>query len=317
MISGLNATPFCMILYMPTYHVPVRSSSKEWTWEQESKESFNELILSWNGFRPAVGFWRFSISLFQNEWSPWMSYAEWGKNRQKTFQTDTSFAKTYQDMAGPKTGHCTAFRIQVYAYEGADLTSLHSITAALSNTSSFAPAPPPSSLISTRLSWVPRKSQMLLAHPRCKDLCSPTSTSAAIHYLSNQQNIDPILFAEMVRDQQFDIYGNWVLNTAAAYEALQGKHPTHVARLSCFSEAHAQIGKGLPVVLSLKGPLEEAPQPYASGHLILLTGYDSEKQRVLCMDPGFPKHEQTEASYALEPFLEAWGRRRNLAYLFG
>src|SRR5581483_8732853 len=81
-------------VYMPTFTTIVHSLSNEWTWEQESKESFDELILSWNGFRPIIGFWQFSISLFQNEWSAWMPYAMWGKNLQKTFQTDSSFAKT-------------------------------------------------------------------------------------------------------------------------------------------------------------------------------------------------------------------------------
>jgi hypothetical protein len=289
-------------------------------WEQESKEPFDELILSWNGFRPLVGFWQFSVSLFQNEWSPWMKYAEWGHERQKTFHTDSSFAKTYQDVAQPKSGLCTAFRIQIRGHENANLSELHSITVALSNTTSFPHLATPHSLSTTKLSqfsWVPRQSQMLLPHPRCKDLCSPTSTSAAINYLCKQHIIDPTTFAEQVRDQQFDIYGNWVLNTAAAYEALQGKHKTNVARLDSFSEALAQIEKGLPVVLSLKGPLAEAPQAYASGHLLLLTGYDQDTRRVLCMDPGFPNDPHTEASYALDPFLEAWGRRRNLAYLFG
>ena len=300
---------------MHIFHTPVEGNAHKWIWEKAVDAPFDELIVSWNGFRPAVGFWEFSLSLFQNEWSPCLKYAEWGAGRQKTFNTEASFVTAHQDVIRPKNGRCSAFRIEIAAKEGANLAELHSITAALSDTSLSLNAPFPF-LPSTHLSWIPHQSQQILPHQRCKDLCSPTSTSSAINYLLNEKMVNPTIFAEAVRDQQFDIYGNWILNTAAAYEALQGKYRTYVARAHSFGAVHAQIAKGLPVVLSIKGPLVGSPLAYAHGHLVLLTGYDHERQRVHCMDPGFPTDAQTNTSYELGHFLEAWGRRRNLAYLF-
>ncbi len=300
---------------MHIFHTPIECNGHQWTWGKAVKTPFDELIISWNGFRPTVGFWEFSVSLFQNGWSPWIKYAEWGAGRQKTFNAEGSFVTAHQDVIRPKNGCCSAFRIEILAKEGADLTELHSITATLTDTSLSVNTSLPF-LPSTHLSWIPHQSQQILPHPRCKDLCSPTSTSSAINYLFKTKTIDPTLFAEAVRDQHFDIYGNWILNTAAAYEALQGKYRTYVARMHSFAAVHAQIEKGLPVVLSIKGPLQDAPLPYAQGHLLLLTGYDHERQRVHCMDPGFPTDSQTNTSYELGHFLEAWGRRRNLAYLF-
>jgi hypothetical protein len=307
---------------MTIFHVPINCTSNQWIWEQPSKEPFNELIVSWNGFRPPVGFWQFSVSLFQNGWSPWLKYAQWGHQHQKTFRTsiDSCFAKTDQDVVQSTSGHCSAFRLQVIGQDGADLRDLHSITAAATDTAWFksesSHTAEAHSLKRVSLPWIPHQSQMTLPHLRCIDLCSPTSTSSAINYLLRHKTIDPTIFAETVRDQEFDIYGNWVLNTAAAYEALHGKYRTYVARLRSFSEALKYIAQGMPLVVSIKGPLEGAPKPYASGHLMLLTGYDQNLQRVLCMDPGFPNDQQTKTSYGLVPFLEAWGRRRNLAYVF-
>lgn len=292
--------------------IPVRCRSTEWSHEQPVETPFDELILSWNGFRPTKGYWVFWVSLFQNEWSPWLKYAEWGHLRQATFRGEAAFMKTHQDVAAAKNGLCTAFRIRIEAKEGASLEELHSLTASFTEIARFRVQMP--NLDCASLQEPPRKSQMVLGHPRHRDLCSPTSTAAAAGYLGAPLKLEE--FAEAVRDQEFDIYGNWILNAAAAYDALGGKYRTYVARLDSFAVAHAQIAKGLPVVLSVKGPLSGSPQPYAFGHLLLLTGYDSKAKRILCMDPAFPSDAETEASYALEPFLEAWARRRNLAYIF-
>ncbi len=157
---------------------------------------------------------------------------------------------------------------------------------------------------------------MALPHPRHRDLCSPTATTAAINFLLKKRAVDPLAFAKEVHDSGFDIYGNWVLNMAAAYEALRGNYQTLVARLPDFCTVYAQLVKGLPVVVSIKGTLPRAQIAYPYGHLILIIGYEGNKKEVLCMDPAFNSDPETLVSYPIEPFLEAWGARRNLAYLF-
>jgi hypothetical protein len=264
-----------------------------------------------------MGHWAFLIRLFQNEWSPWLKLAEWGLDRQRTFSAESEGVKVYQDVAYPKTGYCTGYEIRVTAEEGASLQSLHTITASGCDLSQIG-IQDPGPLASISLLSIPAQSQIVLLHPRSRDLCSPTSTAAAMNYLLKSRSIDPVVLAEAVRDQGFDIYGNWVLNTAAAYDLLGGKFPTHVARLSGFGQIHEELMKGRPVVVSVKGALPGAPLPYNHGHLIFVTGYDGERRRVLCMDPGFDASEKTLTSYPLEDFLEAWTfRRKNLTYLFG
>jgi hypothetical protein len=285
--------------------------------EKITPSPFNELILSWNGFRPRLGRWSFYISLFQTQWSPFLKYAEWGPSSQKTFQSSLpdSNACSYQDVVSLKTGYATAFRIDVRPEEGADLSTLHVLHVFCADTSKFLPAPIPT-LPSLRLYETFPHSQMTLPHPRRRDLCSPSSTTAAINFLLKKNVADPLAIAAQVHDSGFDIYGNWILNTAAAYEALDGNYQTLVARLPNFSAVHAQLAKNLPVVLSVKGTLPGAKIPYPSGHLILVIGYDGERREVLCMDPAFDSDPETFVSYPIEPFLQAWKTRRHLAYLF-
>ncbi len=284
----------------------------------ETQIPFDELILSWNGFRPKEGFWSFSISLYKGIWSEFIPLADWGYELQKTFSHNPfdSFAKSYQDVAIVKEGFSTGYRIQVLAKEGATLDLLQSVTVSFGRPSELT-VKPLFDLPSVLLSGVHPTSQQILQHPRAKDLCSPTSTSAAINFLLKERKVNPVHFASQSRDQSFDIYGNWILNTAAAFEALNGQYHTFVARLPDFGALHAQLIKGFPVVVSVRGPLLGAPLPYANGHLILVQGYDREARRVLCMDPAYPTDEQTISSYPLEDFLTCWTeRRKNLSYIF-
>jgi hypothetical protein len=146
-------------------------------------------------------------------------------------------------------------------------------------------------------------------------MCSPTSTSAVIQYLQGCY-IDPISFSSNVHDNAHDIYGNWILNTANAAAILGAGWHCWVQRLNGFDELYQQLEKRIPVVVSIKGPLEGAPLPYEEGHLIVVKGYDASKKCVLCMDPAYPTNTETNAEYPFEAFMHAWRRRRHLAYIF-
>ena len=158
-------------------------------------------------------------------------------------------------------------------------------------------------------------SQMTLDHPRSRDLCSPTSTTAVVSYLSKKQ-IDPIVFAERAKDHASDIFGNWVLNVAESWHYLGPTWDAWVQKLSGFPELYEKLVLGTPVIVSVRGPLAGSAQPYAKGHLLVVTGFDPGLQMVHCMDPAFSTDEKTDARYPLNDFLAAWGRRGNLAYIF-
>jgi hypothetical protein len=163
---------------------------------------------------------------------------------------------------------------------------------------------------------VPGSSQMALNHERCRDLCSPTSTAAVVRYLGGGKKLDPIHLAEWAWDRGFDIFGNWVFNVAEAACELGQKWSCWVERLSGFEDIYCKLKAGLPVVVSIRGPLKGAPLPYAKGHLMVVTGYDADEKKVICMDPAFPSDQETYTRYDLSAFLEAWNRRGNVAYVF-
>ena len=73
-----------------------------------------------------------------------------------------------------------------------------------------------------------------------------------------------------------------------------------VARLSSFDEVIEKVQEGLPVVMSIRGPLEGSYLPYSKGHLLVVVGYDKASQTVLCMDPAFPQNTQTAIPYKLD-----------------
>ncbi len=277
-------------------------SSNQTIWEEKETILFNELILSWNGIRPKQGKWIFWVGIG----GEWLKYAEWGPNYQKTFKSVGSFAESNQDIVLTKN-LCNHFKIKV---EGEDLSQLHSMSVCLSNLANYK-LKIPSDLSSVMLKDVPRQSQLTLDHPRSKDLCSPTATTTAMSYLCKKK-FDPVSFANFSHDDEFDIHGNWVLNVAESYN--QTQLPCHVERLSCFIQLHAQLLKGRPCVVSIKGALAGAPKIYEQGHLICVIGFDN--KQVYCIDSNFKDNESTFIGYEVSDFLKAWALRYNLAYVY-
>ena len=113
-----------------------------------------------------------------------------------------------------------------------------------------------------------------------------------------------------------DIFGNWVLNTAQASSVLGNKWQCWVERLAGFGDIYDRLKNNLPVVVSVKGPLPGARFPYTNGHLIAVKGYNPKTEQVLCMDPAFQADEATAVAYNLSDFMDAWSRRRRIAYVF-
>lgn len=278
-------------------------TSKTPVWEEKNTILFNELILSWNGKRPK-GKWTFWVSLYSQEW---LKYAEWGDGCQKSFKSETLNSRCYQDVAIPEK-KASSFKVRV---TGDELEKLSRLRVCLSDLETYQQTLP-LALKPVMIEGVPKLSQMALDHPRNKDLCSPTSTTIVSNFLLKKNTIDPIDLALNCHDQEFDIYGNWILNVAASYE--RTGFLCHVERLNSFSDLHSHLLRGVPVITSVKGPLPKAPKPYAFGHLMCVVGYSN--GLVHCIDPGFEKDESTAVSYDLKDFLKCWSRRKNLSYVF-
>lgn len=303
-----------------TYVHAVTETGVQAIWEKDNVSPFNELIVSWNALRPLHrGLYRISASVkSQGVWSPWLLYAEWGGEGQKTFASKPaqSLVASHQDIIALADGHFgTGFRIKVEALSQTTLERFDTLYACASNLQQF-DIHPSTYLDPVKLPLESLRSQMALKHPRHKDLCSPTSSCMAIDFLAKKRFADPIDFAEKVHDSGFDIYGNWVLNIAECYQQLSGRYHCRVERLANFAELHSHLKNNLPVIVSVRGPLPKAPFPFHQGHLLLVFGWDPVEQLVFCADPAHLTDSETRATYPLTDFLAAWGRRKNVSYLF-
>jgi hypothetical protein len=286
-------------------------------WNEDKLMPFDELILSWNAYRPPSGYYTFSISLKMNEtWSPWILYAQWGGQEQKSFATQTnSSISLFQDTVNCLNGElATGFKVLLASHEGTFLANIFALHVCTTHLEKFNFCEANSAPLSIQLP-VPGLSQLALPHPRKQSFCSPTSTTAAVRYLSHPSLL-PIYFAKNVHDAGFDIYGNWVFNIAQAFIELGEKWECWVMHCTNWKTITHQLSLGIPVVVSVKGSLPGSLFPYENGHLIVIKGYDSNTQHVLCMDPAFPSDEQTDKLYRRDDFIQAWKRRLCIAYFF-
>lgn len=310
---------FSLNLCAKTYHEKLSNRcslcSFYYIFSRTVQKPFDELFITWNAQRPEKGYYEIYASVKDKKWSPWLLYATWGAKGQRGYKTPKEgVARVYQDAVQMLEGKGRAFRIKIVAKEGATLEGVDSAHVAC-NESYFVPD---KTLREDPLSVelpLAGLSQMALADARGPRLCSPTSTTAAIQYLTGNK-INPIEFAEKVWDEGFDIFGNWVFNLANAYTHLDSSWSCWVERLSGFDALLDYLYEGSPVVISVKGPLKGSAQPYSSGHLLVVKGYDHTTQEVLCMDPAFAKDEMTHVRYKLDDLVEAWERRGFIAYLF-
>lgn len=302
------------------HHLLSESEKKEicFTWEEKGLRPFNEMIVSWEANRPLYGSYLIQVSIFTTKWSPWFDYAYWSQQDQHTFKTSLPEwgldvdQDVIQLLDGKKGSEC---RIRVLASNEKSLENFralhlcaidneeHSISSLVSDESS----------IQLEMKGI---SQFALPDQRRDRLCSPTSTTAVIHFLDRTINFSPLHFADRVKDSVFDIYGNWVLNTAQASHELGPSCHCFVAYLSSFDQVLEQLKKGCPVVISVKGTLPGASIPYRGGHLMVVTGYDLPMQKVYCMDPAYSADQLTNVSYPIKDFLVAWRKRKGLAYIF-
>lgn len=329
-LEGAMKIFFCaiisMVLLSQTYASDVihrcllenEKKTQTFVWEETGVKPFHELIVSWDAERPLNGSYLIQVSVLTSEWSPWLDYAFWGPRHQYTFKSSLvdAHVQVYQDaieVLENNKGH--GFRVRIVANENASLEgfrALH-VSAMDRDHDNFSMMAPENVSVQLKVNGL---SQMALPDERNSRLCSPTSTTATINFLSGCFKVSPIEFANSVVDSSFDIYGNWILNTAQASHLLGKPWHCFVTRLTSFNEIAEQLKKGYPVVVSVKGPLEGGALPYAGGHLLVVTGYDSEKGQVFCMDPAFPSDDLTNVNYDVNDFLMAWSRRKGLAYIF-
>lgn len=289
-------------------------NKKSFIWENTTL-SFNELLVGWNALRPKRGHYQISISLKIDDWSPWFPYAIWGSRNQRSFEHRNNPIKIFQDTISIGGGRvATGWRVKVEAKYVLNLQGFHAL---------YASTPSAKKIFKNNFMQgsyicleVPGLSQMSVRNPSNVRICSPTSSTAVIRFLKEESNLTPMGFAKKVWDSHFDIYGHWIFAAAQAFVELGKDWETRAIYLNDFEDLYKILKSGYPVIVSVKGRLPGSLQPYDEGHLIVVRGFDPMKNRVLCMDPAFPKNSNTYVAYALDDFVVSWQRRKNIAYVF-
>ncbi|MEX2438238.1 MAG: C39 family peptidase, partial [Candidatus Babeliales bacterium] len=258
-----------------------------------------QLLFSWNATRPVQGYFQFYGQVrnaVTKQWYPWHTMVDWGSDIQKSYlqKKEGSTGYYHVRLEVPMGQSADAFRIRVKPFNGATLSDLDSLYVNTVHESRYRPecAALYASLPSVFLAGVPKKSQRTINHARSKGMCSPTSLSMLTEYMCKEP-MDPLHVAHRVFDKGLDAYGSWPFNTAHAFEACKGTHNFFVQRLNTFSDLHALLMAGTPVIVSVRGTLKGAQKEYKNGHLLLVVGYDQLKKSVICHDPAFHAHQET------------------------
>jgi hypothetical protein len=286
-------------------------------WQLENIPAFNELLISWNAQRPQEGAYSIQVSILTMHWSEWLNYALWGQDIQHTYKNVDDHSCARVSLSAVSTMNkqkAYGFRIRVKVQDKASLKTFRALHVCATDTS-FHKVDDTYEKCEFISLDVPPISQMTILD-KCKTrMCSPTSTTAVIRYLT-KSSLNPLIFADKSYDCAFDLYGNWVLNSAQAACELEGEWNCLVARFNTFDQIIKQLQKGYPVVTSIQGPLKGGALPYESGHLLVVKGFNPEEKKVLCMDPAFESDELTLVEYDLKDFVQAWNKRLGLSYIF-
>lgn len=282
---------------------------------------FTQLLFSWNAVRPARGHLEFSVQVRNAQtgrWGSWHRMMTWGRKHQSSHMTPSDgFAKYEHVRLETEKGRLAdAFCIKVVGVRGALLTGLRALSVTTVNMRAFSPESAKSIayLPSVYIPHVPKISQMALDHRDNGRICSPTSCTMLMRYLTGTA-IDPLKFAHFSYDKGLDAYGSWPFNMASAFEFCHGKYWFFNTRLDSFVDLHKQLMRGVPVVASIRGTLPGAPQPYPNGHLLVVVGWDRATKHVICHDPAVATHYETERQYRLKDFIKVWEQSRRLVYL--
>lgn len=298
------------------------NNKKQLGFSKDQVPLFTQLIFSWNALRPAQGHFSFYACVRDHEtgkWGEWHRMADWGAAVQRSYLSKEDQYSHYDfvRLELVQSRFADAFRIKITAHDGAHLDAVKSLAVCISNLNEFTAETVEGDcgkLSSVHIKNVPMIAQFALEHPHNDKICSPTSCSMLTGFLL-QQTIDPIEFARNAYDQGLQVFGSWPFNMAHAFEVCQGSYRFYTARLDSFARIHARLKRGVPVVVSVRGPLDGAELPYKNGHLLVVVGYDAKRREIIAHDPAFKTDRETEKKYPLKSFLLAWERSRRLAYI--
>ncbi len=247
----------------------------------------NQLIFSWNAFKPDHGYFSFYMQardVKTKKWLSWHHMADWGASKAQSYTSKLGTGSTFHHvrLEIPDNKFADGVRVKIIAHNNANLSLIRSIAVNAANLNSFKIEQLTRTICalpSIKIGNIPLQSQMILDHPKADVMCSPTSCAMLTSYLM-QKNVCPVEFAESAYDHGLQAYGSWPFNTAHAFERCRGSAFFRVVRLNSFVDLHKMLQARIPVVVSVRGKIEGAPKEYNKGHLLLVVGWDKNNKNV-------------------------------------
>lgn len=281
-------------------------------------DKFNELVASWNVDTPEETEIELSVQVkIEDEWTMWFSYGKWsemgyrGSVKNQAEKTAKMSIDTLEILWG-KEANAIKYSVELSRNEASTPSPrVRSIFAALKLIE------PTEKVFVKDINYlveldVPERSQMIV--PEIGNvICSPTSLAMVLEYYGYDMPTEEV--AEKALDKGANIYGNWTYN--ASYAGTKGLN-AYVARYESVDEIREKIGKGIPVIASIKTKSENtlvgAPQTYPSGHLIVIRGFTAKdgEEYVIVNDPAAPEVETVRREYNVSGFEKAWS---NMVYV--
>lgn len=261
---------------------------------------------------------RVSPDLTGDLWSPWLTLARWGRTDRfpvplRAFTLPGGQAGVI-DIDYFSAARASVFRrVQYRLLATSSAVRVGLVAVALENTRTWTyRSTDRSSTHATDLN-IPFRTQTTLDPDRAGQLCSPTSVTMVLAHHGFDLPVNAV--ADIARDPDFDIFGNWPRNIQAA--ATIGV-PGILTRIEHWSQVDALFAQGVPVIASIKaaaGELPGAPYKTTDGHLLVLTGFD-QLGDVRVNDPAGGTESEGRRIYRRRDLTNAWlSRTGGTAYI--
>lgn len=281
---------------------------------------FNEALLSWNVDTPVDAGFCVEIRVghrWDDSWSPYLYVGQWGAalpsgERVTTcdegridvdyFHSDQRFDRLqYRIRAACQGSEDRNLRVDRVAVCVSDLTGIP--PAVMQPPIAFDPLP--AAAWQRRLP-IPFRSQATDNPDLSGRLCGPASVAMVLAYRGVEHPTEDV--AAVCFDPVHGIYGNWPRSIQAAYSL---GVPGYLTRFSDWSDVERMIAADQPLVISIRveedGGLTDAPYKSTEGHLLVLTGFDSEGN-VAVNDPAVRTAEKGCLTYSRRDLEEVWMR---------
>ncbi len=269
-------------------------------------ERFKEITPSWNSRTDRDS----SVELFiklrvENSWTPYISYGIWstdGNNKGITEHYSDDAVRATEDrifVKDDKFGDAVQIKVLLRGKNP-------KLKLVAFSTDAGEDEPVEGNYLRI-LENVPFISQLASGHKDAHVICSPTSLTMALKY--HGKNVDLNQVARGTFDTGNEAYGNWPQNVAFAGE--QGMR-AYTKKCKSINPVKNFIARGIPVVASVcmqkKEDLDGAISSFASGHLMVVAGFDINDgiEYVVVNDPAADSNAEVRKYYRLDQWVKVW-----------